>query len=265
MIVNVIKANRDVAFGLKDKNGEMIAKYKHCKDIWVVGLSKRTQGLYTGLTPKEERDFEKLMGLEEGTLSIQSNYWKNYKIVIPEKGLQLNTDDPDDALKYKLLSNDPKYANGKKEFDNSAKARFVMSTEGEESKSNNKAREIRRKAMKLYDSLSQVEMVDVLGMLGINATNMKPEMVEDKVGEMAEKNPEKFITIAGDPSFKEKVWLTGLISDGVIEQSNIGGGKITLMYGTEFLGDSLEAAILTLMDPKKQKIKIALKKLGEDK
>lgn len=263
MIISVIKTNRDVAFGLKDKTGKLKAKYKNCKDIWVVGVSGRTQGLYTGLTPEEEKFHAKAMGLEEGSLGIQSDYWANYKIIIPEKGLILNTDNPEDALRYALLRNDPTFANNQKEFDITAKARYVMLAAGEEAKAKNAARDIRRKAMKIFDGLSQVEKVDVLAMMGMKATNMDPATIEDHVGEMAENNPERFIAIAGDKSFKEKVWLTGLISSGTVEQSNIGGGKITLMYGSEFLGDSLDSAILFLQDPKNQKIKIALKKLGE--
>jgi hypothetical protein len=70
-----------------------LIKYKSCFD-YIAPYFTRSGSIYTGLTPEEERRFEKELGYTEGTLSKESDFWKTFVVKVGARGLLLDDQYP---------------------------------------------------------------------------------------------------------------------------------------------------------------------------
>ena len=52
-------------------------KYRHCFD-YISPYFTRSGSIHTGLTPEDERYFEKALGYEEGHLAKSSDFWTTF-------------------------------------------------------------------------------------------------------------------------------------------------------------------------------------------
>jgi len=264
-IVKIVKVERTINWGAKDpKTGKIKSLYDNCKDVIIPGLDKKTGVLRTGLTSETETAFEKSLGLEEGSLSKSSSYWDSYKIEIPEDGLTLNTQNVKDALDYAVLKADPTVAGSFAEMKTSAVAQYVMTTENAEAQvKNNKRNEI-AKAYAAFAKLSQAGTVDALYMFGKDPSTLDFEVAQNRLGELLDENPRKFLEIVGDKQFKDKVYLMKLIKAGVVKKHGTGiGTNMPLYFEDIMLGTGLEEAIAFIKDKENQQIAIGMKKTYE--
>src|SRR5690606_4489214 len=105
--------------------------YKGCKDSLTLYWDKYGN-LNTGLNENEE----KTLGAElKQDLSKESSFWHDFRVIMTDKDLLLNLDEPKDILKYKVLLVHPEVANSIN--DNNPKARYVIHNEIEEAKNSN--------------------------------------------------------------------------------------------------------------------------------
>ena len=58
-------------------------RFPKCKDTVIASLGRG--GYVTGLSQKEEKDLEKEMQLQSGTLGRYSEYWQDYTVILNEK------------------------------------------------------------------------------------------------------------------------------------------------------------------------------------
>lgn len=267
MLVKIQQINRTTSFGVKDtKTNKIKAKYDSCHDKWVPGLNKSTGALNTGLTPQEEREFEKKLGLSEGELSKTSKYWDNFMIIIPGEGLVLDTTIPDHALKYKLLVADPFVVVGEDGYKKKANAEYVITSEEDKAKTENTKRNVIAQAYAAFAKMTKVEITDALYMFGKDSENLDPEIAQNRLGEIVDEDPAKFLSIVGDKQFKEKVWFMKLIRAGIVKKHGTGKGTDMPLYFEDImLGNGLEESIAFIYDKENQAILMGLKKSLETK
>lgn len=265
MIIKVKKVDRTINWGAKDpKTGKVKPMYESCKDSFVPGLDTTSGVIRTGLTVKEEGEFEKLLGFEEGTLKKSSDYWTTYKVEIPEDGLTLNTDNPKDALAHMVMKADPTIAKSLTEVRTNAKAEYVMTTDSAEAKVKNTKRNAKAKAYAAFAKLSQAETVDALFMFGKDPSSMDFEVAQDRLGELLDENPARFLEVVGDKQFKDKVFFMKLIKAGVVRKHGTGTGtNMPLYFEDIMLGSGLEEAIVFFKDKENQQIALGIKKTYE--
>ena len=262
MIVKVVKVDRTVNWGARDqKTGKLMPMYEQCADKLVPGLDRNTGALRTGLTPEDERQLEIDLTHEEGTLKKSSAFWSNFSIIIPGQGLTLNTENAAHRLQYLVLKSDPTIAQSLEKLRTLAGAEYVMTTEGEEANASNSKRDVITKAYVAFSKLSKTDIVDALYMFGKYGDDVTPEVAENRLGDIVDKDPRKFMSIVGDKLFKDKVWFMKLIREGIVKKHGTGTGtNMPLYYEDIMLGNGLEEAIAYVKDKENQAIAMGLKK-----
>lgn len=79
-----------------------ITKWPTCFD-YLSSYWTRSGNLYTGLSAEDAARLEKEIGYPEGQLSPNSTFWDTFAVKIGKKDLILDTNRPEDELKYLFL------------------------------------------------------------------------------------------------------------------------------------------------------------------
>lgn len=262
MMITIKKHDREVSWGVKDKKtGKIKPQYDNTATKWVPGLNKSTGQLRTGLTQKEEKRFEEELGLNEGSLKVNGDFWDNFFIIISEEGVQLDTENvPLHNLQYHALKADPTIATTQSQI-NGPGIEFVMVTANDEAKTKNRERDVVAKSYAKFATMTQDEVANALYMLGAYPGTTDPEICRNLLGDKLEKNPAKFLAVIGDPYFEDKVWLIKLVKKGIVSKDGVGQGyNLPLRFNDILLGDSIDAAVAYLKSKDNQNILIGLKK-----
>jgi hypothetical protein len=267
MIVKIDKVNRNQSWGALDtKTNKVKDTYDNCVDKFVPALDVNTGKLRTGLTDEDRIKLELDLELEPGELLSKSPYWNSFFITIPEGGATLNTNNDADLLKYKVLLADPEVANGMTTLKTHPTAKYVITSQSEEAKVSNVKRDVIAKAYAKFVTMSSVEMVNALFMFGKDASRMEPEIAKDRLGDLVESNPGKFLSIVGDKLFKDKVWMMQLIKLNIVKKHGVGvGTEMPLYYQDILLGTGLEQSIAFIKDKENQNIFLGIKKEFDSK
>jgi hypothetical protein len=270
MIVT-IKAVDSATWGVADsKTGGIATHYDGCDQKYQPGLDKITGRLRTGLTKEEEKEFETMIGYEAGTLAVPSDpnkvsFWDSFFMIIPKEGLKLDTDNPHDNFRYKVISADPLVAKGMADMKKIAHPDYIIISEEAESTSKNKKRETIAKAYAKYDTLTADEVYDALVMLGKDASTLSPTVARDRLGDEVESNPSGFLAVMTDPLIKEKLFFNKLIRLGIVTKGAGARGTDVPLYFTEtYLGKGLEEAIQFVKEPENQQLWIGMKKAHDE-
>ena len=267
MIVKITTVNQNVGWGAKDsKTGKVKVKYDGCVDKFSPSISKVSGILRTGLTKEEEKQFEERLQLPDGHLASNGEYWNNFYIIIPEKGLILNDENPMHALYIKIFKADPHVALNSDELVTKQGAEYLMTSEEAVAKEKNNKRDSKVKAFAYFAKMSNVDMVDTLYLMGKVADDTDPEIVMNTLGEIIETKPSEFLSIVNDELFSEKVFLLKCIKAGIVKkQTSSKGLNQPLTYDDINLGKGLDEAVAFIKLPENQNIYIALKKTVEAK
>lgn len=262
MIVKVTVLPRNLGWGAKDQATQKVkTKYDGCIDKWVPGLNKMNGLVRTGLTTESALEFEKKLQLPEGSLSPTGSYWDNFSIIIPEKGLIIDTLNPVHDLWRIVMSADPTVAKSTQEAATIASCEYLMTSETAVALEKNTARDIKTKAFVKFDGLTQIDVVDTLYLLGKYADDTDPEIARNMLGDIVELKPQAFMAVVNDPSFKEKVFVLKCIRKGIIKKQTGGkGSDQPLWYDDTLLGKGLDDVVMFLKTPENQNVYIALKK-----
>jgi hypothetical protein len=261
-IVKLKRVTRGVNWGLKE-NGQYLPKYSICTDRWVPGLNAKTGVLNTGLSKEDEKYFEKELGLDEGKLSKSSKFWDDFDIIIPSEGLVLDTDSPSEDLKYRLLCADKFVAKNTSEAAITANIEYILTSDEDEAKSKNKVHRTKQDAWVTFAKLSDKEISDTLSIMGqFVSEHSSSEINRDRLSEIVDKNPSKFLSVCGDALFKDKVLFMEMIRKGVIVRKvpTLGYDNVPLYYGEIHLGNGLTEAITFCKQKENQQVIIGMKK-----
>jgi len=235
-----------------------VIKYKSCFDYIAPSLT-RSGNSHTGLTDDDTIRLEKALGLETNTLAPYSKYWNTFAIKITNKELVLDTDRPWDELQYLFLKNHHRVSNGL--ADMKPRADYILINKDAEAQESNKLNKRKRDAIKEFDKMSLEDMRKALRIFGLKADTISAELVESKLFEIVEKDPEKFFTKWVNNNTKN----TEFLIQAAIAKNVMRKNKNAYYYGTEIIGTSLDDTIAYLDNRNNQDIKMTIMNELENK
>lgn len=228
-----------------------LIKYKSCFD-YIAPYYTRSGSIYTGLTPEDEKYFEKALGYEEGHLSRTSDFWSTFCVKVGSRTVLLDDSIPRQAMIIKFLSGHKRVATSLDKMD--AGKDYLLINREAEAIEQNKVNKLRRDAIKEFDKLSLDQMRKCLRILGVKSDNMSNELVESTLFNMVDKNPKSFFIKWVDNKSKETEFiLETAIAKGIIRKD-----RTQYYYGTELFADSLSDAISYLDAKKNQDLKLSI-------
>lgn len=228
-----------------------LLKYKHCFD-YIAPYFTRSGSIYTGLTPEDERHFEKALGYPEGHLAKTSEFWTTFCVKVGTRGLVLDDQFPLQALQIKFLSGHKRVATSLDKL--SAGKDYLLINREAEAIQKNKQNSLRRDAIKAFDTLSLDDMRKCLRLFGIRSDNMSNELVESQMFDIVDKQPKRFL----DKWVNNKKKDTEFILEEAIAKGVIRKDRTQYFYGTEMFADSLQDAIAYLDAKKNQDLKLSI-------
>ena len=241
-----------VELKIKKKNPWIgLVKYRHCFD-YIAPYFTRSGSIYTGLTPEDERYFEKALGYEEGHLAKTSDFWTTFSVKIGARTLLLDDSIPRQAMIIKFLTGHKRVATSLDKLD--AGKDYLLINREAEAIEQNKQNKLRRDAIKEFDKLSLDQMRQCLRLFGMSADRMSNELVESTLFNLVDKQPKRFFDKWVNNKAKETEFLLEqAISKGVIRKD-----KTHYFYGTDMFADTLEDAIAYLDNKKNQDLRLAI-------
>lgn len=235
-----------------------LIKYKNCFD-YIAPYFTRSGSMYTGLTPEDEKRFEKLLGYPEGHLAKTSDFWKTYCVKIGSRAMILDDQFPTQEMMIKFLSGHKRVATSLDKM--TAGKDYLLINREAEAVEQNRINKFRRDAIKAFDKLSLDEMRKALRLFGIKSDNMSNELVESTLFNLVDKQPKKFFDKWVDNKSKDTEFLLeSAIAKGIIRKD-----KTRYIYGTDQFADSLEEAIAYLDNKKNQDLKLSIMNQVENK
>ena len=209
----------------------------------------------TGLTTDDETRLEPLLGLEKGGLRkghIARNpnqFWIDFYVSFDgNTPIVLNTDNPEDELKYLMLKSQKRVANSVAESRHPS-AQFVIFNEEEEASKENKRGKNKRLAYRIFDELSTADMKNLLMLYGKTTETSSPAIIESQLEKLLEESPATFLLHANDPNLKDKVFILSLVSAGVLTKR---GGAFVEYVTEEVLAYDMDTMIKFVLDKKNQ-------------
>ena len=220
-----------------------LIKYKNCYD-YISPYFTRSGSIYTGLTPEDEKYFEKELGYEPGHLAKTSDFWTTFCVRIGARTLILDDSIPRQAMIIKFLSGHKRVATSLDKL--TAGKDYILVNREAEAIEANKINKLRRDAIKEFDKMSLEQMRKCLRLFGVKADNLSNELVESTLFNYVDKQPQRFFDKWINNSKKETEFvLEEAIAKGVIRKD-----KTHYFYGSDMFADSLDDAIAYL-DSKK--------------
>lgn len=235
-----------------------LVKYKNCFD-YIAPYFTRSGSIYTGLTPEDEKKFEKALGYAEGTLAKGSPFWQTFTVKIGSRSMILDDQFPRQEMIIKFLSGHKRVATSLDKL--TAGKDYLLINRQAEAIEQNKINKLRRDAIKQFDKLTLDEMRKCLRLFGVKSDNLSNELVESTLFNLVDKQPKKFFEKWVDNKSKETEFLIEeAIAKGVIRKD-----RTQYYYGSEMLADSLESCIAYLDAKKNQDLKLSIINQVENK
>ncbi len=241
-----------VELKIKKKNPWIgLIKYKNCFD-YIAPYYTRSGSIYTGLTPEDEKYFEKALGYDEGHLAKTSDFWQTFCVKVGTRTLLLDDSIPRQAMIIKFLSGHKRVATSLDKLD--AGKDYLLINREAEAIEQNKQNKLRRDAIKEFDKLSLDQMRQCLRLFGMSADRMSNELVESTLFGLVDKQPKKFFDKwVNNKSKDTEYMIEQAIAKGVIRKE-----KTNYFYGTDLFATTLDEAIAYLDNKKNQDLKLAI-------
>jgi hypothetical protein len=228
-----------------------LLKYSRCFD-YIAPYFTRSGSIYTGLTPEDEKYFEKALGYNEGHLSRTSEFWTTFCVKIGAKPLLLDDSIPRQQMIIKFLTGHKRVATSLDKLD--AGKDYLLINRQAEAIEQNKVNKLRRDAIREFDKLSLDQMRKCLRLFGVKSDDLSNELVESTLFTMVDKNPKKFFEKWIDNKTKDTEFIIEeAISKGVIRKD-----KTNYFYGSDMFATSLQEAVDYLDNKKNQDLKLAI-------
>lgn len=228
-----------------------LIKYRSCFD-YIAPYFTRSGSIYTGLTPEDEKYFEKALGYPEGHLAKTSEFWTTFCVKVGARTLLLDDSIPRQQMIIKFLTGHKRVSTSLDRLD--AGKDYLLINREAEAVEQNKQNKLRRDAVKEFDKLSIEQMRKCLRMYGVRPDDMSNELIESTLFSLVDKNPKKFFYKWVDNKNKETEYLIEeAIAKGVIRKD-----RTQYYYGSEMFADSLDDAIAYLDAKKNQDLKLSI-------
>jgi hypothetical protein len=218
----------------------------------------KTPGGSKALSKGTRRQMEALLEVEEGYLKPRSAFWTTFSVRMDSEILELDLSDDMSLLKYFFLNGQNIVSDGFAEAELNADGQYLIFSEDQEAKIRVSGRRSLKKAYALSDNLDIETKVQILSVFGINADASKPNVIEDKIDEKIEEDPEKFLKLANDENLIYRSLFSKCLDKGIITAK-----EGTFYHGEVELGYDRETSVAAIM--KSGQLKAVLKaKLSGD-
>lgn len=226
-----------------------VTRYKNCfEDLRPYWLKSGL--IYTGLSRDEVEELGKELSID---LSHSSAFWKTFKIRVGIEDIYLTPEiDPMDRLKLLFLQGHRRVANSLSDVKMTSK--FVLIDSEAEARKANVKLKTKRKAYKEFEKLSSVQISKALRLYGINPNLISAEIAENKLAEIVEQDPLRFLEVWVDNKHRDTQYLL----EEAVSKNVVRKNKTVYKYGTEIIGNNVHDAILWLENPNNQDIKMAI-------
>jgi hypothetical protein len=192
------------------------------------------------------------LGYPEGHLSPTSTFWDTFAIKIGKRDLILNTDKAEDELKYQFLLSHKRVAQGLAKVN--ASTDYVLINVESEAVEQNRVNKVKREAFRELDKMSVEDMRKCLRLYGLKSNTMSNELIEAKMTEMIEKDPNKFMLRWVNNKHRE----INFVIEEAISKNIIRKNRTQYYFGTDLIGNGLDDVVAYLNDKKNQDIKMAI-------
>lgn len=220
-----------------------IIKWPTCYD-YIGSYWTRTGNIYTGLDKETQTRLEEELGYEPGKLSSTSSFWDTFAVKVGRDGITLDTKIPEDELKYLFLKNHKRVADGLNKI--TASTDYVLINKDSEAEESNKRNKVKREAYKAMDKMSLEDMRKCLRVFGIKSDTISNELVENKVSDIIENQPQDFINRWVKNPDKE----LNFIVEAAIAKNVIRKNRTQYFFGTDMIGNGIDDCIAYLKDKK---------------
>jgi hypothetical protein len=238
------------------------ALFQNTKVELVAPIDSQTKKVKTGFekwSKEKVAEFEEELSLAPGTLK-NPEFWADFKITIPPTGKWIDLGTPEGRLEYMVLCQIKTVAKSLEELPRVASAAnmqysavFVMrDAEQEATKKVSKAH-TKKKAYAIADKMGPEEMANYLIYIGETPQNMSRDVIEGKMYEDLDSNPDRFLSIIEKENFKDVVFINKCLHNNILSQR----GQ-AIYHGGQVMSSNLEAAIEFLNDPTNHAVKLAL-------
>lgn len=235
-----------------------LLKYKNCFD-YIAPYYTRSGSIYTGLTPEDEKYYEKTLGYAEGTLSKTSSFWNTFCVKIGARSLILDDQYPRQEMIIKFLTGHKRVATSLDKLN--AGKDYLLINRQAEAIEQNRVNKLRRDAIKEFDKLTLEQMRKCLRLFGVKSDNMSNELVESTLFGLIDKQPQKFFSVWVNNKSKETDFLIEeAIAKGIIRKD-----RTQYYYGSEMIADSKDDCIAYLDSKKNQDLKLSIINQVENK
>jgi len=229
---------RKRAFFPKGHDGEHT--YSGCrKDYCLPFDTKRRTYLNPFTRDGEQKEFEELLDQPAGALNLfkrDSKFWGDFSLSLTKEGLTLDLNNPVDALWYKVLRINPRFANNESQMSN-AKCDFVLIDEKVEEEVKSELSKKKEKALDEFMNIkkSRIKLYNTLRLLNkkpdkdssIDALKSKLlEVIEEPSSKRGVTNIDDFLRIIADPTNGLKLFILDAIDAEEISYSSKDGYKI---------------------------------------
>jgi len=225
-----------------------IKKFRNCYD-YLTRYYTRSGNLYTGLTREDEKRLGEALNLD---LSRNSSFWNNFYVRVGGMDVFLDTEDPMDELRYIFLKNHKRVKTSM--FERKATADYLLINQDEEAKRENVFNKAKTDAIVEFKKMSLTDMRKCLRLFGFSSENVGSELVENRLFNIVQENPNMFLTKWVENKDRE---VTVLIEEA-IAKNVIRRNKNVYKYGSDIIANSLEEAIDFVKNPKNQDLKLAI-------
>ncbi len=245
-----------------DKNHDGVYLFEGAAIVISPEIDKDTNLIKTGLSRQEQAELERELGLKEGELSPYSKFWGQHRTYpkVTKEGVTLDLDrSPMDKLRYLYLRQNSKVAQSSADALENPQAEIIMTSVETEAKASSTKISSKITAMRKLTSMSIEEQIDFLKVFdgGINKVtkSASPDTVLSIIGRIADEQPDKFMELAEDKSFKDMLLVQECVNAGLVKKT---GMRYTIAGG-DVLGTSFSNAVDNIGKPENSEIKIGLK------
>jgi len=226
------------------------AKLYHNCSHRISSYFTRAGNIYTGLTDEDKTRLGEAIGID---LFNDKAYWDNFGIRLSADDVILNLEDPLDELKYLFLKSHKRVKNGINSKINPKATYVLIDVEGE-AKEITMAHKAKREAFKHFDKLSATEMRKCLRLFGMKSDSISGELVERRMVEIIETNPQGFMDKWVNNVNKDIEFLIKeSISKNIIRKNNN-----IYQYGSDVIGRSIDEAIGFFKNKENNDVKMAI-------
>lgn len=182
------------------------------------------------------RALEKELDMEEGSLKAGKAFWVAHRLRVGSDPVPLNLQEPLDMLNYLMACAQSNVAIGAKERDNMSGAEYVITSDEEEASEKVVGRKSLKEAYFLSESLDLETKINILAVKGIIADATQVNVIDDKIDNLAEADPDGFIKLVKDGNLVLRALVSKALDKAILtidNQGHIVHGEIVVGYDKE--------------------------------